>query len=239
MPSGGREVIESFQQLSDKVLSKTIWGVDFFMICDRDITDKAEVAAIEKSTGGKLKYLKRYHLENYFLDALTLSKIFEDIEPEESWLLDEVQIKNKLRQLAIETIPHATALIVAAQIRRLVGNISVMPKGLQQDVNLLVTLFQKKVSEEQIRTTTALDMPNIEQLIRQTYANFETICNDGSDRWIELIPGKQILSRFAPMTPLDVGRIKLAYVKSTQKHSLHTFDEIVSIFREFSDYQHD
>lgn len=238
VPSGGREVIESFQQLSDKVLSKTIWGVDFFMVCDRDTTDDAEAAAIESTTNGKLKYLKRYHLENYFLDPLALSLVFQDMEPEGSWLRDENQIKSKLKELALETIPYATALIVSASIRRLVGNISIMPKGLQrQDVDALVMLFQQKVSEEQARTNTALSFQEVEKLTRQTYTNLEAICAGESDQWIEQIPGRPILSRFAAMTPLDVGRIKLAYVKVTQRHSLPTFDDVTAIFEEFSLYQ--
>jgi hypothetical protein len=110
-----------------------------------------------------------------------------------------------------------------------------MPRGLQQqNVDSLVGLFQQKISDEQTRSSAALNMSNIEQLTRQTFSTLEAICSDGSGRWIELIPGKQILARFAALTPLDVGRIKLAYVKAAQKHSLPAFDDITQIFSEFS-----
>ena len=237
VPSGGREVIESFQQLSDTVLSKTIWGVDFFMVCDRDTTDSGEISHIEQSAGGKLRYLNRYHLENYFLEPNVLSKVFEDIEPDGSWLRDEEQIRSRLVQLAIDTIPYATALIVAAQIRRKVGNVSIMPKGLdRQDVNSVVSLFKQKINNELIRTSEALNIQFIEQLVRNTYSTLETTCSDGSGRWIEIIPGKQILARFSALTPLDVGRIKLAYVKAAQKHALPAFEDITNIFEGFSSH---
>jgi len=36
VPSGGRHIIESFEAVYESVLAKSIWGVDFFMLCDGD-----------------------------------------------------------------------------------------------------------------------------------------------------------------------------------------------------------
>lgn len=205
------------------------------MLCDPD-TDTIETAT-SKTTNNKLRYLKRYHLENYFLDARTLSKVFEDLVSEEDWLRDEIKIQEKLTELAKETIPYATALIVAIKIRRNIGNISVMPKELQQqDVNSLVTLFQKKAAEEHDRTATTLEAQHVENLVRSTYENLEKTLAEGYNHWVKIIPGKQILARFASLAKLDVGRLKFAYIKATQKYSLPIFDEIIEIFSEFSNY---
>lgn len=42
VPSGGKHVIESFDAVYDGVLSRTIWGVEFFMLCDRDSAPPAD-----------------------------------------------------------------------------------------------------------------------------------------------------------------------------------------------------
>jgi predicted ATPase len=235
VPSGGREVIESFQQLSDKVLSKTIWGVDFFMICDRDVTDDAVVTKTENLAQGKLRYLKKYHLENYFLDSEALAKVFENFEPEESWLNQPHLIKNALKRYAKETIPYATALIVSAQVRRQVGNVSIMPKGVQdQDVDTLVNFFIDKLNQEVGRINTGLSQVIIEEQIRDTHAKLLIACADENDAWMKIIPGKQILARFASEAKIDIGRLKLAYVKAVQDNSLSTFNDIIEIFGDFS-----
>jgi hypothetical protein len=36
VPAGGRSVVTSFSVLQREVLDKTVWGVEFFMLCDRD-----------------------------------------------------------------------------------------------------------------------------------------------------------------------------------------------------------
>jgi len=233
VPSGGRDVVESFQQLVDKVLSQTVWGVDFFMLCDRDTTDASEATALEHRADGRLRYLKRYHLENYFLDAAVLASVFDDIEGDGSWLRDQTAIEHKLRQLAISTIPYATALIVSAQLRRDVGNVSIMPRGLdQQGIDDLVVMFLARVADETQRAGLALQPTKVEALIRGTYGRLQKACN-GTD-WKVIIPGKPVLSRFAALTVLDVGRLKLAYIKAAQKCSSGCFDEIVDIFADFA-----
>jgi hypothetical protein len=238
VPSGGRDVVESFQQLAEKVLSQTVWGVDFFMLCDRDIADTAQVDAMERRAGGRLQYLRRYHLENYFLDATALAKVFEDIEPEGSWLRDEAAIEERLRAFAIEAIPYAVGLIVSAQVRRDVGNASILPKGLQkQDVDTLVALIVGRASDELQRVGTSLDATRVEALVRDTYTKLEAACT--SAEWKAIIPGKQVLSRFAAAAGLDLGRLKLAYIKAVHRHSLGCFDEIVNLFERFSTLQED
>jgi len=233
VPSGGRDVVESFQQLEEKVLSQTVWGVEFFMLCDRDITDSAQIEAMENRSGGRLQYLRRYHLENYFLDSDVLAKVFEDFESDGSWLRDSVAIEEKLRSFAIEAIPHAVGLIVSAQIRRDVGNASILPKGLQkQGVDAVVKLMAERATTESQRVGSSLDAARVEALVRDTHRRLEAACA-GTD-WKEIIPGKQILSRFAAAASLDVGRLKLAYIKVEQKYSFGCFDEIVELFERFS-----
>ena len=232
-------MVESFQQLADSVLSQTIWGVDFFMVCDRDVTDPAKAAATESAAGGKLRYLRRYHLENYFLDPIALTHVFEELEPDNSWLRDKKAIGDRLRQIAKESIAYAVGLIVSAELRMDVGNVSVMPKGLHsQSLDSLVPLFTVRASQEASRTSDALESARVETLVRDTYAKLNDACSGTSDEWLVIMPGKQVLAKFASLANIDIGRLKLAYIKAVQKHSLNCFDEIIEIFNGFAAHKH-
>jgi len=50
VPSGGKGVITSFAALNRAVLEKTLWGIEFFMLCDRDAVPLSRpVDELEKS----------------------------------------------------------------------------------------------------------------------------------------------------------------------------------------------
>ena len=68
VPSSRRRVLQSFELLTEAVLSKTIWGVEFFMLCDRD---SAPAVSTASTASARLRILSRYHLENFFLDEAT------------------------------------------------------------------------------------------------------------------------------------------------------------------------
>src|SRR5690606_38112094 len=78
VPSGGNGLIRSFSSLTKEVLDKSIWGVEFYMLCDRDaLPPLTNTDDFEEKSNGKLKVLDRYHLENYFLAEKILASIFE------------------------------------------------------------------------------------------------------------------------------------------------------------------
>ena len=88
VPSGGKHVIESFDAVYDAVLSRTIWGVDFFMLCDRDSRPPVSPEETEAVESGRLRILPRYHVENFFLDERVWARAFSAMEPSDSWLVD-------------------------------------------------------------------------------------------------------------------------------------------------------
>src|SRR4029077_7065914 len=129
VPSGGKDTIRSFAEVRDNILNKTIWGVEFFLLCDRDAANSLGRGAIASAESRRIKLLPRYHLENYFLDADILASCFQDMERDDSWLRQADSIRAKILEIAREVIPYAVACNVTAAMRERVGNISVMPKG--------------------------------------------------------------------------------------------------------------
>src|SRR5438105_3151682 len=96
------------------------------MLCDRDAVPPSRDAT--QVATSRLKVLNRYHLENYFLEEEVLAKVFEPMEPEDSWLRSPQQIRTTLREIARIQVPYAAALTTSSYFREQVGNVSVMAK---------------------------------------------------------------------------------------------------------------
>ena len=235
VPTGGKDLIRSFGQIVENVLDKAIWGVDFFMLCDRDSADTDDISRLQSEAKGRLRFLGRYHLESYFLDATVIARMFEDLEPGDSWLRNPSMIEVKLREIAQSSLSYATGLIISAQIRRQVGNISVMPKGCHdKTVDDLADLMTSKAMEESARVQPALKGDEVERLVRSVFKHLSDALQDPSDTWKSVIPGKKILSQFAAEAGMDISRFKLAYLATVAKYNFSIFDEVVSIFSNFS-----
>lgn len=235
VPTGGKDLIQSFGPIVDNILNKALWGVDFFMLCDRDSANTEDIARLQSETKGRLRFLGKYHLENYFLNATVIARIFEDCEPEGSWLRNPGKIETRLREIALASLSYATALIVSGQFRRRLGNVNVMPKGSHgKSVDELAGLMISKAAEESARAQSALKGDEVEQMVRHVFSDLSGALQDPSDTWKSVIPGKQILSQFAGAASMDIARFKLAYLRNVDQYNLPVFDELISIFAHFS-----
>jgi energy-coupling factor transporter ATP-binding protein EcfA2 len=235
-PSGGKDVIRSFSTLSNKVLEKTIWGVDFFMLCDRDAVPQVSFDELKVASKSKFALLGRYHLENYFLDSGVIAEIFSDWEAETSWLRDPVQVEARLASIAKEQIPYAAALIVSRTLRERAGNVSLMPKGVQGMGECeLANAIISRAKEELARLNGLLLENEISNLVAATFGKLNHSIEDLS--WKTEIPGKVILRKFCAEADIDFGRFKMAYINVVRSKELNTFAEIEAIFEGFSTYR--
>jgi len=152
------------------VLERALWGVDFFMVCDHDaVTLDMDASTLEAKANGKLRMLKRYHLENYFLDENVISKIFEPLEPPESPLRNPTLIAEMLRQVAREYLSYAASLIVSAAIRERAGNVDVMPKGADnKSVDEIAAAIVAAADQEKIRIGKELGPEKTRELVEVT-----------------------------------------------------------------------
>jgi energy-coupling factor transporter ATP-binding protein EcfA2 len=234
VPSGGKGVISSFSTLMSAVLEKTIWGVEFFMVCDRDaIPLSRPIESVEQAGKGRLKMLKRYHLENYFLEATVLAEAFAGLESEDSWLRNPDAIRDMLKEIARANISYAASLIVASEYREAVGNLDIMPSQCNNKPSEeLVELFKKHVNLEGTRITTAIDVEKVEKSVRTTIGKLERSLDD--ETWKELIPGRPILNIFAARAKLEPARLKRLYLQKAETHTPNPFLDILEIFKHFS-----
>jgi hypothetical protein len=236
VPSGGKGMITSFASILGSVLEQSIWGVEFFMLCDRDaIPSGLAIADVEVASKGRLRVLSRYHLENYFLDEHVLAAAFASMEPPESWLRNPVQIRAKLRELAGPMVSYTAALDEAASYRNRVGYIDLMPKGSHgKTAEELIVLMGAKATAEVARVSGLLDVAKIDESVKLQMTVIQRSLDADDDIWKQLIPGKQLFSKFSAAAKLDAGRVKTLYLREAERSARSPFQDIIDIFEGFA-----
>jgi hypothetical protein len=199
VPTGGKQSVQAFGTSISNVLEKTLWGVEFFMLCDGDAAPRGlGQSEIETRSKGRLRVLPRYHLENYFLNERVLAKAFSEMEPEDSWLRDPTRIRETLRELARPLLPYTVALQVSRRFRLEVGNIDIMPKNCHAlTPDELQNLLMASVGGEKERVIKSLDEGEITTAVKIAHTELEDFIEKDDDRWKAKIPGKALLAQFA------------------------------------------
>jgi AAA ATPase domain len=216
-------------------------GVDFFMLCDADaVPPGRDIEKLNQLSQGRMQVLKRYHLENYFLEPEVIARIFEPFETEasdRSWLRDPAAINDRLREIAREILSYTAALIVSAHFRERAGNVDLMPKGCHgKTTDELIALFEVCANAERNRIADALSQSELAAFTRATMTELEGALSD--ETWKVKIPGRPILQIFCSgkHSGLDFGRFKTAYIRAASEIASSPFAEIESMFARFSNF---
>ncbi len=159
LPSGGKGNLQAFETVLQEVLDKSIWGVQFYMLADRDaFPSHRPDLDLEKESEGRFKTLSKYHLENYFLDSEVLARCFAQMENEDSWLRDSNEIEKVLKEIASQHVGYAASLITSKYVRNKAGNVDVMIKGANEyDQETFVDHLIEKATLENDRVSTSLN----------------------------------------------------------------------------------
>jgi hypothetical protein len=238
VPAGGKGSLISFASLVENVFSKSIWGVNFYMLSDRDSVPVGRAAAErEGRTTSRFRVLSRYHLENYFLDERVLARVFAPMEPPDSWLQSPTDIRQTLRDIAKDMVPYAVALNVGAKFRDLVGNVDIMPKSIQGlRAEELADLMVQKARSEIDRVGTVISDGPTRDAVLTTMARLHAAVDNDDDQWKVDIPGRPVLHTFANRANMDPGRLKLLYVAAAADGDERPFGELFDIFGSFANH---
>lgn len=230
IPVGGHQSISSFELVNREILSKSLWGVEFFMLVDGDTA-----GGTTSPSTSRLRRLKKYHLENYFLNGEIWASAFEKLEDEESWLRDPEKIEAKLLELAKEVVPYAVALRVANKVRENVGNVSIMPKDIHgANLGKLLDAFHKRLGIEGTRVSVELDESGILKLVESEFKMITKLLEDQDERWKDLMPGRPILTTFLGRAGLKLGSARRLYLEAARSADKSPFEEIEQIFDDFA-----
>jgi ABC-type cobalamin/Fe3+-siderophores transport system ATPase subunit len=235
VPSGGKHAIESFASVYDAILSRSIWGVEFFMLCDKDSAPPSALPeATTAATAGRLRVLSRYHLENYFLDEFVWAEAFKDLEGETSWLRSPEAIREAMRQVAMGLTSYAAALGIASKFRLSVGNVDLMPKECHGKTQAeLEALVAAKAEAESIRVSTVLDRSVIQVEVGSYFSALAKSLDEDTEGWKSLIPGKPLLAQFSSRANIGSSRAKTMYINAAASSGRAPFEELFEIFANF------
>jgi len=236
VPTGGKHAIQSFSSAVSNVLERTLWGVEFFMLCDGDTAPYGLTEnELTQRSSGRFRVLSKYHLENYFLDETVLAEIFRPMEPNGSWLAEPSQIRAALRDMAGPLVSYSVALIVSRRLRLIVGNLDAMPKDCHDKTpDELAKLIISEVKTERERILSGLDEAALTQLITSEQNELQRLLDGDDERWKSRIPGKAILAKFASQAKIDVPRLKNLYLRAVPDGDANPFKEILEIFESFN-----
>ena len=235
VPGGGKGLLTSFDYLHRHVLDRTVWGVEFFMLCDRDAVPAFKAQEIAGgATQGRIEILKKYHLENYFLDEAALASVFADTEPEASPLRSPTEVRSRLREITRKHASYAAALAASVYFRELAGNVDIMAKDCNgKTAAELSALLKTRALDERNRIVGILDDARIETFLLDFLSDLEKSFVEDNDLWKSVVPGKQVLNVFASQVGLG-GRLKTMYIRHALKLSPSPFDDIFKIFGRFA-----
>jgi ABC-type cobalamin/Fe3+-siderophores transport system ATPase subunit len=235
VPGGGKGLLTSFEYLHRQVLGRTVWGVEFYMLCDRDAVPASRAKEITSgSSQGRIEVLKRYHLENYFLDEDVLAAALSKLEPDKSSLGSPNEIRSRLKEIAKRQASYAAALAAAAYFRESVGNVDLMVGNCNgKSAAELALAIKERSKAERCRVVDILDDNKIEEFVQQFLQEIESSLSGDTDLWKQVIPGKQILNIFASSIGLSATRLKTMFIREAISRPVSPFEELFAIFERF------
>ena len=236
LPSGGKDNLKSFDVALTQILDRAIWGVQFYMLADRDaFLPNTEYSRSDISNHSRFQSLQKYHLENYFLDPDTLAYCFHQMEPQQSWLRDPAKIRDKLRVIAEGQLSYAVSLIVSKALRDKVGNVDVMGKSLENlDEVALSKELLAMANAEKDRVNSVLDDNEVASLTSKVTNDLQLLLNSPEDAWMIHFPGKPIFGKFCGLANINQGRLKTLYISNAGKSGSNPFSELFDVFEKFS-----
>ena len=207
------------------------------MLCDGDTAPDRSDISEEATAQGLLRVLPRYHLENYFLDESIWSDAVGELEPEDDWTRNPLEIERILKEIAREFVSYSVALSVSARTRLSFGNLDVMPKDCHgKSVDELTHLVNERAVDESARLSVTLDAEALKSQVREKFSEIVTsLDSDNDDTWRITIPGRPMLGKLAGRLQLNVARAKRLYIAASVRAESDPFDEIRHIFRAFAD----
>lgn len=109
-----------------ETLERGLFGVELFMVRDRDGLVDTQVGSFEQKSKGRLMFLPFYHIENAFLDPAAISDVCQRIMLSKAPSLQEIE--SKMIQLARQQINQTIALYVKSELYFEAGNFDISPK---------------------------------------------------------------------------------------------------------------
>lgn len=215
----------------EQQIRNSIFGIEIYMIRDRDGLADAQITEIESK--GRIKCLKRRHLENYFLDEEILYKTAEQLyltKSNPSLTLEK--IKKETKRIAEESLNFN--LFKNTKEYLSLNHFFKIPTVRSVDTKAIADIKQEIIDNIQFNLqslSSELSPENIKIWLDEEESKLKEMLK--SDRWKINFQGKIIFSKVcSEVLKGDKLRIKQAYIDIALKEKPDTLSEITSIFEE-------
>lgn len=217
----------------EEQIRNSIFGINIFMIRDRDGLNENQIAELEKN--GRIKCLKRRHIENYFLDSEILFKVAE-----------KLYLTATNPAITKEFIESETQKVVEASINfNLLKNTKehlainhffkiptvkdVDSKTADQIKNEIVAGINLSLGE----LSTGLNEAEFRKWLTKEEIKLKGLIKNGN--WLTEFQGKIIFSKIcSDILKEDPLRIRQAYVDIALKDKPQLLDDITNILNGFA-----
>jgi hypothetical protein len=110
-----------------------------------------------------------------------------------------------------------------------------MPKGsADKTASEVGELMQTQITAEIARVSTALNQGKVQKGIETQMSRILDSLDKDTDLWKYLVPGKQLLAKFASAAGIDLARLKTMYIRQAEKATESPFKDIIDIFGTFA-----
>lgn len=229
LPAGSVLNILALNNIEEQI-RRSIFGIDLYMIRDRDGLSDDQVTALERN--GRIKCLKRRHVENYFLDDEVLFMVANRLYLiEGNPLLTREFIAEAIKKIAEESLgfnvyKNTKEQLALNHFLRAPAVKSLETKSLEQikaEILASITTNRDALVDE-ISNDKVQDWVNIEEVkLKGKLANGE---------WLNDFQGKYIFSRVCgSVLKADPIRIRHAYVDIALAEKPAVLSDLTELFK--------
>jgi hypothetical protein len=228
LPIGSVKNIATLNQLS-KELQSSIFGIDFFMIRDRDGLSPDQIAKIEENP--RFRCLRRRHVENYFLDSGVLATVASRLYLDDKWH-DADTVLARLKEICDRLLPLAVALHMKHFIT-VNGTIPAPPitdassKALDTVKSDIIAAVSGSLGE----LGSSMATTQIEREFDREISRLEKSLSNNA--WKLIFPGKVIFGTICSDFGVSSNRVRRAYLDLALRDKPAVFSEITKIFEQF------
>lgn len=229
LPIGGVENLMALRSIVHEI-GRAVFGIDLFMIRDRDGLTDSTIAELESSR--RLRCLTRRHVENYLLDDELLAEVARQLYLP-AHLRQPEAISEALHRAAQESLMAAVMNSLKEWVR-MYGSVA-GPKvrdAHRMSIDDLVGAAQDTLQGATSAVVEQFKGPQVESFLRSEYARLSDALN--SDEWRILFPGKLVFNRFCADTlKAESARVREASADLAMAKHPAVLKDIVEIMEGF------
>lgn len=229
LPAGSVLNILTLGSIEEQI-RKSIFGIEIYMIRDRDGLSESQVASLEQN--GRIRCLKRRQIENYFLDADVLMRVAEKL------YLTETNPALTAAHIASETIKIAEGSLAFNVYKNIKDYLSLnhflkapVVKSLdEKSIDQVKTELVASVRTNRESLFVAISDDLVKQWVDAEEARLRAKLADGG--WINDFQGKYIFSRLCgDVLKADQLRVRHAYLDTALQEKPEALSDISEIIK--------